>query len=136
MSIQETEPFGESFGAATPQLSEDELDSFTSTWINVRQAVAERITSTLLGDIARWAADETAGFSFPAGWIDSMPMYPLGSSADGARILFGQRSQDSTLDLPSHSPLVHRRVVLAAVFDRTDRVIPQIYVSIRGWVKE
>jgi hypothetical protein len=70
------------------------------------------------------------------GWLANVPMNLRGGAADGSGLLFGQEAQESTADLPSHAGNVHRRILVAPVFDRGSRAISRVYISIGGWAEE
>ena len=87
-----------------------------------------------LAAISRWAADQTRRAALPTGWAMRMPMDPLGVRGDVA--VFGQDAQRSTLALPSHTPIVYRRVLLRAEYDRAAGGVRRVIVTIGGWAEE
>ncbi len=110
--------------------------AFESAWAGVRASVAARVTAAELAGISRWAVEETRGFAPEPGWIGSLAMEPIGGSADGRYVLFGQRAEGSAARLPGHSPIVQRRLIVAPVFDVQSRSIGRVLVTIRGWAEE
>ena len=89
-----------------------------------------------LAAASRWAADRTRTAVLPADWAKSLRLEPRAVTTDDRRILFAQDAQASPVELPSHSPVVFRRLVVGAVFDRAGGNIPVVYITIRGWAEE
>ena len=96
--------------------------------------VESGVSADDLAAISRWAADQTRRAALPAGWAVRMPMDPLG--VRGGVAIFGQDAQSSTLALPSHAPIVHRRALLRAEYDRAGGRITRVIVTIGGWAEE
>ncbi len=109
--------------------------AFDAAWERARPAVAARVNPAALAEISRWAKEQTAGAPLSPGWLDALPMDPMGRT-DAGLAVFGQSAEQSTAVLPSHSPLVRRRLIVAPVFDPATRTIPIVFVTIRGWAEE
>lgn len=108
--------------------------AFDAAWARVRPSVAGRVTGDEIVAASRWAREQTRGFAPDPGWIDSMPMEPIGAS--GGSIVVGQRAETSPVVLPTHAAVVHRRLIVAAVFDPARGAIDRVFVTIRGWAEE
>ena len=134
--IPEMLEFANELRHAVPIVAERDLACFSASWCDTKKMVAAAITPSLLAKNSRWAAQQTARFSLPPGWTDNLPMRPIGASEDSRYLLFGHTLEESTAELPAHLPIVHRRVVVAAVMDRDLCAIIKVFVSIRGWVEE
>ena len=127
---------GEFTASSALVLTDEELGSFEAHWSALRPLIKEKVTPESISKISRWAGAETIGVSLAAEWLESMPMYPLRSSSNGSAILFGQTPEDSSVELPSHLPIVHRRLILAAVFYRDSQQIGRVFLTIQGWAEE
>jgi hypothetical protein len=135
--IPEGEPFPPEFSAAAMALSSEEAGRFRAAWDRVRDSVESRVTVHNLVEISRWGKMQTMGATLPRGWTASLPMNPLGATADGRTLLIGQReAQESPVQLPSHAPIVHRRLLAAAAYDTRSGTITAVTVTIRGWAEE
>jgi hypothetical protein len=132
--VAEMEPFGQEFSSPAI-LPSGEIEAFDQAWEGVRANVAVQISPESLITISRWAVTETKGLSLTKGWIAHVPMHPIGLTQDGNQALFSQSTQEG-IPLPAHSPIVRRRLVVAAVYDRARHSVPQVYISIRGWAEE
>ncbi len=110
-------------------------EAFVAAWKRARPSVVARVTPAALAGISRWAKPQTSGAALPAGWIETLPMVPMGRT-DAGWTVYGQSAERSTIDLPSHAPTVHRRLIVAPAFDPATRSIPTVFVTIRGWAEE
>jgi hypothetical protein len=132
--IPEMQPFDEAFSGKA-ECTPAEIDSFDREWKYRRDAVAVSVTTEAVVGISRWAAAQTRDFKPSTNWISKLPMHPAGLSMDGKRILFGQDTEEG-IPLPAHSPIVFRRLLVGAVFDREAKTITKVYITIRGWREE
>jgi hypothetical protein len=133
--ISEMERFAEEFGQPVPTMTEADLAVFETAWAAAQPRVTEAVTPAKLADLSRWAKEQTRGAVLPADWATNLRLEPKGVSADGTRVLFST-TRDTAPPLPSHSPLVHRQLILAAVFNTSTQCITDVYVTIQGWVEE
>jgi hypothetical protein len=116
-------------------LDEATEEAFRAAWERLCDALEARVTPDDLKAISRWSTAQMEGFVPAAGWIRHLPMAPMGSLGDS--VVFGQAEpQSSPVILPSERPIVHRRLVVAAAYDRARKQIASIVVSIRGWAEE
>ncbi len=116
-------------------MSQAELDSFHSRWTQLKPHVLAHVKPDSLRRIARWASEQMKAFSLPAGWLEKIPLRPIASFGDDQLVRFGQFKEEGC-PLPSHHPLVFRRLVLFADYDRRAQAIVQVIVTINGWVEE
>jgi len=133
--VGEMKPFAEKLAEPVDALPGEVVTSFAADWERVRPSVAEEVNAESLLGISNWAKEQMKGFAPPEGWIESIPMHPSKTSRDGRRILFTQETEEG-FALPSHSPIVFRRIVLGAVYDRQSHIVTTVYVTIRGWIEE
>lgn len=132
--VAEMEPLPGGFGPGSGP-SAAQKAGFEAAWSSVRGLVADQVTAAELVAISRWAAEQTRSAHLPAGWIDRMPMAFQGRNAAGD-LLFSQDAESSTVDLPTHAAVVHRRLIVAAAYDPAAARITDAYITIRGWAEE
>jgi hypothetical protein len=133
--LKEMAPWPDDFGSgAAPALAD--LERFKRAWDAARSQIEPKVSAADLASISGWAKEQTQGAKLSPGWLASLPMHPVAVSHDGAQILFAQEAGESNVVLPSHSPVVFRRVLAVPVFDRTSGTIPRVYITIRGWAEE
>lgn len=133
--VPEMQPFTNAFVMTPPNLEATVLQSFASLWHAQAPEVCKKVTSDSLAQIARWAVEEMKSFRLPEKWWEKIPLRPMGVSADSQTILFGQYKEDG-LPLPSHSPIVFRRLILAVYYHLPSQNLDKVIVSISGWVEE
>lgn len=133
--VPEMQPFTNAFVMTPPNLEATVLQSFASLWRAQAPEVCKKVTSDSLAQISRWAVDEMKSFRLPEKWWEKIPLRPMGVSADSQTILFGQYKEDG-LPLPSHSPIVFRRLILAVCYHLPSQSLDKVIVSIGGWVEE
>lgn len=133
--VPEMQPFTNAFVMTPPDLDATVVQSFKALWQVQARAVCEKITTDSLVQISRWAVDQMKTVQLPEAWWEKIPLRPMGVSADGQTILFGQFKEDG-LPLPSHSPLVFRRLILAVCYHQPSQSLDKVIVSIGGWVEE
>lgn len=133
--VPEMQSFTSAFEMRPPALDSAVMQSFTTLWQAQAPEVCKKITTDSLVQISRWAVDQMKSFQLPEKWWEQIPLRPMGVSAGGQTILFGQFKEDG-LPLPSHNPLVYRRLVLALCYNKTSQSLEKVIVSISGWVEE
>lgn len=133
--VPEMQPLTNAFVMTPPDLDAAVLQSFTALWQAQARAVCKKITTDSLVQISRWAGDLMKAVQLPEKWWEKISLRPMGASADGQTILFGQFKEDG-LPLPSHSPLVFRRLILAVCYHQPSQSLDKVIVSIGGWVEE
>lgn len=133
--VPEMQPLAPDVSETPPAVAGADLAGFRVAWEQVRGAAEAAATPEALAGVSLWAREQTTGARLPRGWIDELPMEPMARTAAG-RPVFGQPAERSTADLPSHLPIVKRRVVVAAEYDAATRTITRVFVTIRGWVEE
>ena len=74
---------------------------FNAQWQTIMAAMEQQITPAMLLDISRWAKEQMKGFTPPTGWIQKIPMQPIGISVDNRCVLFFQEKEQG---FPSHHP--------------------------------
>jgi len=135
--IAETAPYPAELGTGAPAVALADSERFHGAWAAARVAIESQVTVHNLVEISRWAKRETMGATLPRGWPERLPMSPIGATADGRTVLFGQsEAAQSPVELPSHTSVVHRRLLAAAAYDRQAGAITAVYVTIRGWAEE
>ena len=122
--LQELEPWPEEFASEAAPSAAD-LERFQKAWAKVRGKVEPKVT-----------VSKGSAVTLTPGWSASIPMNPVGMSRDKKRILFAQDTEESGVHLPPDKGIVHRRLLVGAVFDRSTGTIPKVYVTIRGWAEE
>ena len=130
----EMAPF-DKYEKAISSASATDQAKFDSQWKNLANWVEGQVSPEMLRQISRWAVEEMKTFAPARGWAQNLPMQPLFSSDDERYILFSQEPERG-FPIPSHHPIVFRRIVLAAVYDTKTKSILEIYVTIRGWKEE
>lgn len=133
--VPEMQSFANAFVMTPPDIDATVVQSFTALWQAQARAVCEKITTDSLAQISRWAIDEMKSVQLPEKWWEKIPLRPMGVSADGQTILFGQFKEDG-LPLPSRHPLVFRRLMLAVCYHQPSQSLDKVIVSIGGWVEE
>jgi len=134
--VPEMQPFPAD-GAGSAAVGLPVPPGFAEAWQSVGPLCETIVTRARLGAISRWAREETlaAGANWKPGWIRRLPMFPVERRDDGT-ILLSQTCPCDGLTLPSHSPLVFRRLLVRARFRTADRTIDRVWVTIRGWREE
>lgn len=134
--VPEGEPFAAEFRVNGPAVAAGDVSGFDLEWTRIRGEVASQVSAARSGEISRWAKTRTLGVQLPPGWIEHVALRPVGSDASGQFLLFAMEPHESSVILPTHNPLVRRRLVLGAILDRHRQVIDRVYVTIGGWVEE
>lgn len=132
----ELQQFDQEFDQERPSIADEHLQVFTQVWAHLKGRIAERVTTARLAEISRYAQTETAKARLQPGWIDLLPMKAIRSQSDGPFVLIGCSAYDSGASLPTSQPIVRRRIIIAAKFNRDTDAIKCVYVSIGGWVEE
>ena len=133
--IPEMEPFPGKFDKPPPTLSKERLERFRQEWQDVGPRLQQAVTAQSLTDIARWAKEQTARARPAPNWPAKLSLQPHGLDESGDKLLLTHEIPQG-VELPSHSPIVHRRLVIAAVFDVSAGMIETVYITIRGWAEE
>ncbi len=133
--LPELQPLGSDFVMTVPSLDSAHLQAFATAWQREAAGICRRITADTLASLSRWAATETKAMQLPTRWWEEIPMRPVGISRDQEVVLFGQFKEEG-LPLPSHNPLVFRRLSLFAGYHLHRQSLVSIIVSISGWVEE
>eukprot|EP01105_Mastigella_eilhardi_P012936 TRINITY_DN2949_c0_g1_i1.p1 TRINITY_DN2949_c0_g1~~TRINITY_DN2949_c0_g1_i1.p1 ORF type:complete len:165 (-),score=39.11 TRINITY_DN2949_c0_g1_i1:97-591(-) len=121
----------------------DQRAAFAAAWEAAKPAVARAVTAARVVALSRWARQQTEQGAdpeadhemLPAGWVDTVPMSLLEMHAEAGRAVYGCDTEEG-LPLPSHSPIVFRRLVLRAELDCARNVLIRVYVTIKGWREE
>lgn len=116
-------------------MNEVELAHFRNAWLQIKPHLLAQVRVDSLRGVSLWAREEMKSFSLPEDWLEKIPLWPMASLGNEQLVRFGQYKEEG-LPLPSHHPLVFRRLVLFADFDRSTQRIVQVIVSISGWVEE
>ncbi len=132
--VEEMAPLPAKFDKPAPTLSKEQRERFRQEWQALAPRLVKAVTAASLADISRWAKEQTAGTSLPPRWPAKLPLKPTGCDA-GGKVLFTHSVADG-IKLPSHQPIVHRRLVIAAVYDVSAGMIETVYVTIKGWAEE
>lgn len=133
--LPELQPLGPDFSMTVPSLDSTTLQAFAAIWHREAAGICRRITADTLAGLSRWATAETKDLQLPARWWEKIPMRPVGLSTDRQIVLFGQFKEEG-LPLPSHHPLVFRRLILFAGYQPQRQHLTTVIVSISGWVEE
>lgn len=133
--VEEAQPLPGRFVERSIAMSEVELAHFHEHWQRIKPHVFAHVRIDSLRHVARWAKEEMKNFSLPEAWVEKIPLRPMATFGEEQLVRFGQYKEEG-LPLPSHHPLVFRRLVLFADFDRPTQRIVQVIVSINGWVEE
>lgn len=136
MWIAEMQDIDEAATSLSAPLSEDELREFDAAWERVRTHVEAAVSPERLASLSRWAVKETAAVRSQSGWTRCLKLKPIGAVRGSSLILFGVAAEASNVVLPTHSPIVKRRLVVQVVFDPASHRIDRVYVTIRGWTEE
>jgi hypothetical protein len=120
-------------GSATAAL----LPGFKSAWASAALELDHGVSTATLGAISRWAKAETVAAQLPASWPQQLFPYlaPVASAPESDEIwLFHDISHG--IPLPSHHPLVFRRLMIGVAVRKSPCTITKIVVTIRGWREE
>ena len=134
--VPEMEQFAREFTGPAPSLTLAERDAFEREWERLKPWLQRHVAETDLVAISRCAVPQMRRFTLPPEWVEHIPMRPLRTAAESRLVLFRQRAEESGVSLPSHRGIVHRRLILAAVYDRDAATIRKVYVTIQGWAEE
>ena len=115
--------------------STQEIEGFAAAWQQLMPWLVMQVHADSLVHLSKWAVEQMKSVTLPADWPKQIPMRPLGVSKDEKMIRFGQYKEEG-FPLPSHHSLVFRRLVLQADYDRAQRTVARVMVSIQGWVEE
>ena len=137
--LEEMKPFPTEFkgcsGNGSAPIAIEISDSFQKEWVEMVVSVSVQVQSESIRGISRWARPQMASFTLPEHWLEKLSMEPIAHASDQRKVLFSQTVSNG-LPLPSHSPLVFRRVLAAAEFDTRERRIRKVFITIRGWREE
>ncbi|MDZ7273736.1 MAG: hypothetical protein ONB51_03930 [candidate division KSB1 bacterium] len=133
--LPEFQPFVSDYLMTAPTLDTTTLQAFAAVWQREGAGICRHITVDTLASLSRRAAAEVTALQLPERWWEKIPLRPVGVSADRRLILFGQFKEEG-LPLPSHHPLVFRRLTLFAGYDPHRQRLATVIVSIGGWVEE
>ena len=133
--LQEMEPLPGGFDRPLPTLSKETLARVRLAWEALGPRLQDAVTAKSLADISRWAKTQTQRATLPPHWPAKLTLKPSGCDASGQRIRFSHPVEQG-VELPSHQPLVRRRVVITTVFNLPTQRIETVTVTIRGWVEE
>jgi len=137
--VPEMEVFWEGFD--TPRLLEsaslavDTVEDFLRCWEKCAEELPSKTDAKSVREISRWAKTQMASYTLPENFGKGAKFSQVSFSKDKRKILFSQDIQDG-IPLPSHSPIVFRRLLFGAVFDLETRKIERVLITIRGWVEE
>lgn len=135
LTVDEMEPVAKEYFKKPSGVSAETLCAFQREWQTCRDRVESKITSLMLYNISKWAKEKMKGYHPPAGWIQKLPMKPTGMSEE-ERYLFLFQEPEEGFALPSHLPIVFRRLMVGVLYDTQANNIIRIYVTIRGWKEE
>jgi len=134
--LHEMQPWPSEFGPLTAGFLDPAIgESVQVQWHEHIASVAQRLTPESLIDISRWAKSEMATCTISLEQIASLSFGPEAQTPNREQVLYSQTVQDG-IPLPSHHPLVFRRLLVAVSFDTATRRICRIFVTIRGWREE
>eukprot|EP00727_Mastigamoeba_balamuthi_P011150 m51a1_g6658 putative 3 -cyclic-nucleotide phosphodiesterase (1251) ;mRNA; r:153684-160398 len=113
-------------GATPPQVPA----AFAQAWASFLDELPAQVTEQELVSISRWAARQMAEQSgyLAAGWERRLPALRAERQLRDGRLVLGHETGQG-LALPSHSPIVFRRLVLRAVWDTTSSAIVSVQVK-------
>ncbi|NUO80953.1 hypothetical protein HUU05_12810 [candidate division KSB1 bacterium] len=133
--VMETETPPGNFIERSITMTQAELDTFANAWQQLKPHVLAHVKPDSLLRISRWAVAEMKAVTLSSAWFEKIPLRPIASSADDRLVRFAQFKEEG-YPLPSHHPLVFRRLLLYVDYDRHAQTIAQIFVTISGWVEE
>ncbi len=133
--VMETQTPPGGFIEQAVEMKPEELEGFFKAWQRLHPHVVAHVSRDSLLRISRWAVAEMKNLSLPVEWPAKIPLRLIAASRDQRLIRFGQFKEEG-FPLPSHHPLVFRRLLLYVDYDRTERRVVQINVTINGWVEE
>jgi hypothetical protein len=111
------------------------IEEFQEQWKKSSLLVEKKINHPMLLSISLWAKEQMKEFVLPCSWISTMDMEVVASSQDKRYIIFSQQIEKG-YPLPSHNPVVFRRIILGVVYDTIEKNIPKVFVTVRGWKEE
>jgi hypothetical protein len=100
-------------------------------WDSKRYWVSTRITPGVVRSISRWAKPQMEHFNL---WppVPQTRLEVVGIDGDGRKLLL----EGDVGVLPTHNPLVTRRLLLYLLYDRDNKQVFRVTVTIRGDVQE
>lgn len=135
VTVLEMENFGSEYQKNPPSLPAPTIEEFSTKWNDIADGLEKKVSPAILLSISLWAKEQMKGYTPPQGWLRKIPMHQVGMSEDKLSVLFFQETEQG-FPLPSHSPIVFRRLMVAAVYNTNTKAIPKVYVTIRGWREE
>lgn len=133
--VMETDEPPGGFIEQTVTLQPEESEKFFQAWQRLHPHLVAHVTRDSLLRISRWAISEMKSLALPTDWPAKIPLRPVAASRDQRLVRFSQFKEEG-LPLPSHQPIVFRRLVLFVDYDRTTQNLVRVNVSINGWVEE
>jgi hypothetical protein len=122
--------------SATVQLDPSAVERANAAVRELAPAIEAAVTTERWKTLSTHAIAETAADPPPPGWAAGLSLAPLHQAPGGQGTVLGLQPESSPVRLPSHAPIVQRRVVLAALYDPARDAISAVWVSIRGWAEE
>ena len=100
-------------------------------WAAKRYWVSTRITPQVVRSLSRWAKLQMEHFNL---WppVPQIRFEVVGIDPDGRKLLL----EGDVGVLPTHNPLVTRRLLLYLLYDRDTKLVFRVTATIRGDVKE
>ena len=135
VAINEMEDFATECSVKKVSLNDEIKKSFEIKWQKISVSVEKQVTNEMLQKISRWAKENMKNYSISPGWIKKLPMTALMTDEKEKYVLFSQETEKG-FPLPSHHPIVFRRLMVAAIYDLEKQNIDKVFVTIRGWKEE
>lgn len=134
--IEEMQPWPSEYGPLTAGFLDPAIGEMVQVqWPEHIASITQHLTTEALIGISRWAKSEMATCTISLEQIASLSFGPEAQTTNREQVLYSQSIQDG-IPLPSHHPLVFRRLLVAVAFDTATRRVSRIFITIRGWREE
>ncbi len=110
------------------------ISGFHRAWKNAMASISQKIDEKTLHEISRWCKKEMKDFHLPKDWINQIFLVP--EAVLNNQTFFFFHDVPNGIPLPSHHPLVFRRMMVGAVYDPLKSRITKVVFTIKGWIEE
>lgn len=130
--IEEMQPWPSEFGPLSAGFLDPELkNTVEAQWQPLAASVAAALTPEVLQRISHWSKAEMATCTVTEEQLSHLPFVQVAQTAEREQILYSQDVEEG-IALPSHHPLVFRRLLVALAFAPQAQRITRVFVTIRG----
>lgn len=114
------------------QVNNEQKDALLADWAKKRQWCSEQIDPTMVKALSRWGVESMTTYDKVAAFADNMSFTAVSEYKEHCKIVFLGVIEE----LPSHSPIVQRNLILYLLYDSRSKEIIRATVTIRGEASE